>query len=133
MKKLILGISVLACLTNANSNPLEKALGSVTAHFAGAVQEDILKNSQHGKNADAVKKSYLNSIANGVKQLEQMKDPNIKEVYDLIDLKLKDNDLSMTDYNLISNKIHEHKVAINARNSNHSSDVQNFRKNMNNR
>ena len=60
-----------------------------------------------------------------------MNDPNIMEVYSLVDKLLADNDLSMYDYNSIMGMINKHKKDINSKNSKHENDVADFKTRIN--
>lgn len=93
------------------------------------IGENVLKNS---KSHDAVKRNYLDSIKKGILELEKMNDPNIEQVYALVNTRLKDNHLSMQDYNSITKLINEHKRLLNANSSRHGADVVDFRKSLNN-
>lgn len=115
----------MAAVTGCD-NPVEKTLHLTS----GYIQETVLDNFNQGKGADDLRKTHLEIIKNGVSDLETMNDPNIAEIYNIIDNRLKDNELSMYDYNTISSEIHKHKVAINKQNSNHQNDVADFKKNL---
>lgn len=123
MKRLFIAILVVGSSISSYSNPIEK----ISSGFAGMIGENILKNS---KSHDAVKKNYLESIKKGIMDLEKMNDPNIGQVYTLANERLKDDHLSMSDYNLISKMINEHKRQINTKNSKHSSDVEKFKRSL---
>lgn len=123
MKRLFIAMLVVGSSMSSYSNPIEK----ISSGFAGMIGENILKNS---KSHDAVKKNYLESIKKGIMDLEKMNDPNIGQVYTLTNERLKDDHLSMNDYNLISKMINEHKRQINTNNSKHSSDVENFKRSL---
>ena len=124
MKKLFVALLVVGSSMSAYSNPIEK----LSSGFAGMIGENILKNS---KSHDAVKKNYLESIKKGILDLEKMNDPNIGQVYRLVNAHLKDNHLSMQEYISITKMINEHKRQINASNSKHSTDVADFKRSMN--
>ena len=109
----------------------EKALTEFTNIFSGKITDAYIENSGNGKNKDKIKKSYLNTIEKGLIDLKQMNDPNIMEVYSLVDKLLADNDLSMYDYNSIMGMINKHKKDINSKNSKHENDVADFKTRIN--
>jgi len=109
----------------------EKALTEITNIFSGKITDAYIENSGNGKNKDKIKKSYLNTIEKGLIDLKQMNDPNIMEVYSLVDKLLADNDLSMYDYNSIMGMINHHKTDINSKNSKHENDVADFKTRIN--
>lgn len=124
-KVILIALIPLSLLTGCD-NPIEKVI-----HFtSGYMQETILDNYNQGQNADNQRNTHLKVISKGVSDLKSMNDPDLAEVYKFIDEKLKDNELSMYDYNEINSMIHKHKVAINKANSNHQDDVANFKKNL---
>ena len=124
MKKLFVALLVVSSSVNAYSNPIEE----LSSGFANMIAENMLKGS---KSHDAVKKNHLESIKKGILDLEKMNDPNIGQVYKLVNAHLKDNHLSMQDYSSITKMINEHKRQINASNSKHSTDVADFKRSMN--
>lgn len=130
MKKLFIILMVTGISVNAYSNPLETGVLYIASIFSGTVSESLVKNMNGGKSHDAIKKNYLEAIKMGILELEKMNDPKIDEIYAFVNERLKDNDLSMLDYNLISNKIVEHKRAINSKNSRHAADTAEFRKSL---
>ena len=109
----------------------EKALTEFANIFSGKITDAYIENSGNGKNKDKIKKSYLNTIEKGLIDLNQMNDPNIMEVYSLVDKLLADNDLSMYDYNSIMGMINNHKKDINSKNSKHENDVADFKTRIN--
>lgn len=125
MKKILVASLTMVSCMSTYGNPIEQ----ISAGFAGMLGENILKNS---KSHDAVKRNYLESIKKGILDLERMNDPNIKQIYALVNERLKDDHLTVNDYNLIMKKINEHKRLINANNSRHKSDVANFKSSLSN-
>lgn len=125
-KKLYLSSFLCVITLTGCDNPVEKVI-----HLSsGYLQETIAQNMNQGKGADDLRKVNLEVIKRGVADLETMNDPNIDEIYKVIDKSLKDNELSMYDYNTITSKIHKHKVDINKQNSTHQNDVENFKNNL---
>lgn len=104
-------------------NPITEA----TNAFSGHINDTIIENS---KDPDKLKELHLKTIEKGVYDLKAMGDPNINEVYALINARLSDNELSTYDYNKITTLIHKHKVDIKDKNSNHTEDVKRFKENL---
>lgn len=124
MKKLLVALLVVGSSVNAYSNPIVE----LSSGFANMIAENILKSS---KSHDAVKRNHLESIKKGIIDLEKMNDPNIGQVYKLTNSLLRDNHLSLQDYNSITKLINEHKRKLNANNSKHGADVADFKRSLN--
>lgn len=103
--------------------PLEKAIHGVSGH----IQDTVTESMGNGKHADHVRRSQLNVIKKGVDDLKKMRDPNISEVYKLIDKHLADDKLTGFEANEINSLISKHKMAINKQNSKHYDDVTAFK------
>lgn len=119
------GGATLLALTGCD-NPVEKVMHLTS----GYMQEVVLDSFNEGKLSDDMKKTNLKIIKDGVADLERMNDPNLAEVHKAIDSHLKDNDLSMYDFNTINSIIQKHKRSINKKNSNHKNDVIEFKDSM---
>lgn len=115
--------TLTALALTACDNPVEK----VVHLTSGYVQETVLDSVNSGALSDDVKKNYLKVIKSGVEDLEAMNDPDLDSVHKVINEHLKDNDLSMYDYNVIMTVINKHKSIINKQNSNHQNDVMDFK------
>lgn len=109
----------------------DKAFNEVQNRFSGKIQDTYLESVGQGKHIDGVKANYLKTIEKGVQDLKQLNDPNIDEVYAVINKHLNDNDMSMYDYNSIMSLINAHKKELNLLNSKHKNDVSAFKDKLN--
>lgn len=112
---LVLSLSLVGC---------DNVLKDVLNRFSSKIVEDLLNaDGNFGKKSDQIRASYLRQIEIGLNDLKRMNDPQIEEVHKLINEKLKDNELSVFDYNTIMDLINSHKKTLFETHSRYQGDV----------
>lgn len=119
---LVFSISLVGC------DLASSMFSEVTSRFSGHINEELSKTMQSGENHDAVKEIHLKALLKGYNDLKDMNDPNIAEIEKVFDAILDDNYLDMYEYQKAAKIINKHKIKINNENSNHSSSVKDFKK-----
>lgn len=107
--------------------PTEKIIEQGVHSISGKIQDTFVESYDNGKHSDSSKKTQLNIIKSHLDDLKKIGDPNIAEVYSLIDKHLEDDKLSNAENNEIISLIHKHKTAITMQKSKHSDDVTAFK------
>jgi len=108
----------------------ENVVNGAVNIYRSYIEDKMLGSIGDGAHKDRMKQGHLNTIKKGVQDLQEMQDPNLTEVLDLIDEKLKDGDLSTYDAYTISTKIREHKMHLIKASSKHREDVAQFKKDL---